>query len=642
MMHLLPQPHHMEIQDGQYRLTYQSRITIDAACGEQAYESARILAEDLEQQTGLSLMIDRRMTNFHPGIYLYQREELKNRLGAEAYELTISEEGVTVTGGDAAGLLYGVQTLRQVIRQKGCLLPYLHIEDYPELSVRGWFHDVTRGRIPTMDFLKRMADQCSFYKINQMHLYIEHTFLFDGFSEMWRDDTPLTAADILELDAYCRNLNIDLVPSVATFGHLYKLLRTKTYRHLSELEEADGTAFSFFNRMRHHTLNVTDEESLRLVYRMMDEFLPLFSSKLFNMNGDETFDLGKGKGKPCADQVGSHRMYIDWINKISAHAKELGKRPMFWGDIIAAHPETIKELPEDIICMTWDYGLNPGDTNVRRLWENGAVQYLCPGVQGWNQAINSFDTAYANIKKMAVFAHQFEGAGLLVTDWGDYGHFQYPEFAMPGVAYAAAMGWNSRISEKEDINRDISVLEFGDRSGKLMAFLADLSNQTVMSWGELIECEEEMRYRVAGKGMEAFWKGYLPRIERKLPLIQERNDRMDACCDEIRGLMPDMNPGDRARMLPYFIMSDGQKLLNRMIAVLAKKWLGNTDVPDVEPAGLAADFEIWYMEYKKLWRNVSRESELYRIGEAIFWAADYLRDMDETHGTGESDCLSAR
>ena len=81
-------------------------------------------------------------------------------------------------------------------------------------------------------------------------------------------------------------------------------------------------------------------------------------------------------------------MYIQWVNRVCEHVEEIGKRPMFWGDIIAAHPETIKELPKDIICMTWDYGLAPGDTNVRKLWENGAHQYLCPGVQGWNQTIH--------------------------------------------------------------------------------------------------------------------------------------------------------------------------------------------------------------------------------------------------------------
>ena len=89
--------------------------------------------------------------------------------------------------------------------------------------------DVTRGRIPKLSYLKEMADRCSLYKINQMHLYIEHTFLFDGLSETWRDDTPLTAQDILEFDEYCAQRNIELVPSIATFGHLYKVLRTKTY-----------------------------------------------------------------------------------------------------------------------------------------------------------------------------------------------------------------------------------------------------------------------------------------------------------------------------------------------------------------------------------------------------------------------------
>ena len=187
------------------------------------------------------------------------------------------------------------------------------------------------------------------------------------------------------------------------------MLRTKTYHELSEIEEPDGCQFSFYERMCHHTLNTTDDRAYEFVCRLIDEYSPLFRSNLFNINCDETFDLGKGRGKEVADQIGSHAMYIQWVNRVCEHVEEIGKRPMFWGDIIAAHPETIKELPKDIICMTWDYGLAPGDTNVRKLWENGAHQYLCPGVQGWNQTIHLLEIAYENIKKMAVFAHQFDG-----------------------------------------------------------------------------------------------------------------------------------------------------------------------------------------------------------------------------------------
>ena len=57
---------------------------------------------------------------------------------------------------------------------------------------------------------------------------------------------------------------------------------------------------------------------------------------------------------------------------------------MFWGDIIAAHPEAIKELPEDVICMTWDYSPTPEKSMKKNFWENGAHQYLCVQVfKGW-------------------------------------------------------------------------------------------------------------------------------------------------------------------------------------------------------------------------------------------------------------------
>ena len=76
-----------------------------------------------------------------------------------------------ITGSGDAGLLHGVQTLRQIVRQEGPCLPCLSLKDNPALPVRGLFYDVTRGRIPTTEFLKELADRVSFYKINHLHLY---------------------------------------------------------------------------------------------------------------------------------------------------------------------------------------------------------------------------------------------------------------------------------------------------------------------------------------------------------------------------------------------------------------------------------------------------------------------------------------
>ena len=627
-MKLIPQPQQIAPLPGQYRITYRDRITLDAGCSPAAYTYAKLLAGELEKSTGLSLLIDRRTARSHPGIHLRQSPELEQSLGKESYEIGITPQGVEITGSGDAGLLHGVQTLRQIVRQEGPCLPCLSLKDNPALPVRGLFYDVTRGRIPTTAFLKELADRCSYYKINQLHLYMEHTFLFDGFSEVWRDDTPLTPADILELDAYCRSLQIDLVPSIATLGHLYKVLRTKSYRHLSEIEEADGVPFSFYQRMCHHTLNTTDEASLSLVYGMIDEFLPLFTSNLFNINGDEPFDLGRGRGKDRADQTGSHRMYVEWIRKICRHVEAQGKQPMFFGDIILAQPETLQELPKDVICMNWDYAPEPRKESAYQLWSQGANQYLCPGVQGWKQTINRLDIAYANIKNMATLAHTYQAAGLLVTEWGDFGHLQDPESSTPGILYSAAMGWNGQITPEDQLNEDISVVEYGDRSGKLLSVLRTLCQQVVMNWGEVVEFVEIQNGRLPVKTMEQYWKDYQSHIQQGLPRLDEMNETIDACQDELCRLMPAMPEKSRLRMLPYFIMSDGQKLLNRFASLLAARYLHGKNELQTEPHRLAEELECWYGHYKTLWSSSSRESELYRIGEVVFWLADRLRTWE--------------
>lgn len=631
MIRILPKPQHIEEQEGTLLLDYHCRITIEDRCPRESLFYAQQLAEQIKKMTGIELGIDRRAFGAHKGIELCMDEEAgipaKQTVNKEAYRLTITPDGAKVCAAQKEGLFNGVQTLRQLIIQYGVCLPCLYVEDYPELPVRGWFMDVTRGRIPKLSYLKEMADRCSLYKINQLHLYVEHTFLFDGLSETWRDDTPLTAQDILEFDEYCAERNIELVPSIATFGHLYKVLRTKTFHELSEVEEAEGTAFSFYERMCHHTLNIMDERAYEFVCRLIDEYSSLFRSNLFNINCDETFDLGRGRGKKLADQIGSHAMYIQWVNRVCEHVKSLGKRPMFWGDIIAAHPETIRELPEDIICMTWDYSLAPGDTNVRKLWENGAHQYLCPGVQGWNQTIHLLDIAYENIKKMASFAHQFDGEGLLTTDWGDYGHLQHPELALVGIIYGAAFGWNSKIPEREEINADISVIEYGDRSATLIEIISEMSNQAVMHWGELVQFSETYRYQIAGKDMDTFWKGYLPRIETSLPHIVECNETIRNDMAKVAALLVQIEDDRREGIAPVLHMAEGQILINTILRVLDREYLGHPDAYTGDTKALAEALEIWYYEYRRQWHKISRESELYRIGELIFWLADYIREL---------------
>jgi len=613
-MHLIPVPKKLAKRDGEnFILRYNSRIVLSDECDLQVTSYAKLLKQDIFDKLGFSLDITKGKPETSC-IFI----GLNKSLEPQGYRIHIFPEGIELLGGDNAGILYAIQTLRQLIEVNGAVICSLVIEDWPDMKHRGFMHDVTRGRIPTLASLKDLADKLAYYKMNQLQLYIEHSFLFKDFSEVWRDDTPLTAEDILELDAYCKNLNIELVPAIASFGHLYKVLRTKTYSELCELPGSDKDDFSFYERMRHHTLDISNEDSYLFVTKMLEEFIPLFSSEYFNICADETFDLGKGKSKDLADRVGVDTMYVDFLKRLCDFVISKGKRPMFWGDIICQFPEAIKKLPGDVICLNWNYSPNVEETTTKIFAEQGVEQYVCPGVQGWNNYINNLQNAYDNIARMITYGLKYKATGLLNTDWGDFGHINHPEFSTAGLIYGAAFSWNGNLLSFDEINRRISRLVYGDSSEQFLSLLAEVPKYTLAGWHEIVCFKETRQNRIK----EEFKYPILENVD--FQKVREANQALDDISLKIYNILSGAETEKRYLYEAYLKALDGIKLWNEAGAAVACKKSNNEFKAFTKK--LAVRLEYWYRDYQKLWRAVSRESELYRIGEVVFWYCDYLRD----------------
>jgi hexosaminidase len=615
-MYILPKPQCIEQKSGYFTITYQRRIVIDTSCDREVFHHAVILQEELKYRLGYAPMITRGEPK-EGNIHLSQ----DTGLNREEYTLSVDTDGIQISGGSSAGILYGIQTLRQLLAQEGACLPHLQIRDYPDIVNRGYYFDVTRGRIPTLAYLKSLADKLSYYKINQLQLYIEHSFLFKNLSEVWRDDTPLTAEEILELDAYCRSLHIELVPSLSTFGHLHKLLSTKTYAPLCELPDSDKQPFSFDDRMMHHTIDVTSDRSLPLIKRMIDEFLVLFTSDQFNLCADETFDLGKGRAREVALQQGTDTIYIKYVKELCEYLLSKGKRPMFWGDIICGFPEAIKELPEETICLNWGYDPGQSEENARLLHEAGATQYLCPGVGGWNQFIPLMESSYENIRRMCSYAHKYQAIGLLNTDWGDFGHINPPEFSATGIIYGAAFSWNHEILTRKDINRQISRLEYGDAAGEFVELISSLTQYSVFEWYHIVRYRE---METKGNSMDERVQ-YLASLD--FSRAEEANSRLQELVGKLYQSIPALSDQVRYLAQAYILAAEGMMIFNR-IGSFPSQTEGQTGkIAYRELDGLAQSLENWFYHYKECWRRSSKESELYRIQDVIVWYADRLREL---------------
>ncbi len=364
------------------------------------------------------------------------------------YMLRIRPAGVTIAGQSPAAVAHGVQTLRQLVGQSGATLPCLTIDDWPDFAERGVYYDVCRGRMPKLERLMELADHLARYKINHLQLYIEHTFAFRGHPSIGVGASPLTAQDILTLDAYCAARGIELVPSLASFGHLETVLSHPAYRHLAEdwgvgRYVAPKDAVPIWFKHKAWTLSPAVPEIYDFLDSLFGEFLPLFRSTRFNICCDETCDLGLGQSYDLCRRKGKGVVYLDHIRKVRDLCRKYGKSVMFWGDIIRRYPDLIKAIPHDVTVLDWGYSYKQDFDRIRDFKAADLPFFACPGTSSWVSLFPRLPEAMANIHGFAAAGFRHGAQGLLNTDWGDGGHYNFMELSWHGYLFGAEQGWNT-------------------------------------------------------------------------------------------------------------------------------------------------------------------------------------------------------
>ncbi len=397
-------------------------------------------------------------------------------LGQQAYELTITPERISIVGGCEAGLYYGVCTLKQIIRESGNELWCGSIQDHPDFPVRGLMLDISRDMVPTMDTLKMTVDMLADLKLNRLELYAEHTFKYRNHPQVWSLASPISGEQILELQAYCKQRHIELVPNQNCFGHMRRWLDHPDYLHLAE--SPDGFEWPWGGKTEGpFSLNPQDPEAIKLVEGMFDEMLPYFESNNVNVGCDETFDLGAGASKEACERLGKGRVYLNFLLEIYKVMKKHGKVMNFWGDIVQEHPELVPELPKDVVALEWGYDKgHPWQERLARLQEAGLPIYVCPGTSAWGTIAGRTDNCIGNLKEAAVYGLQYGAIGYLNTDWGDYGHVNKTPVSYLGYAVGAAYSWTAEQSDNIDIPAALSTQVFNDPTGQMGTVAYDMGN----------------------------------------------------------------------------------------------------------------------------------------------------------------------
>lgn len=470
---LIPQPRHVAWTAERFDLNASTTLVLDPQASAATLSAARNLQRAIITAAGLKLPIVKMVSAgtrpntirlsldpraAHGGAGATDDDQ---SLAAQGYRLRIVSAGASVTAGDEAGLFYGVQTLIQLVRLQGRRLWGCTCADEPALPHRGIMLDISRGKVPTPATLHQLVDTLAHYKINQLQLYTEHTFQFPSHPRIGAQCGSLSADDILALDAACRERHIDLVPNLQSTGHMRHILSLPEYEHLAE------TPWRW-------SITPAREETYRFLDELYADFLPAFSAPIFNVDSDEAWDHGRGQAKALSDTVGYGRVYLDHIREVHRLARQHGRRIMLWADVFHHYPQLIADIPDDVILLDWEYEAQPSYPTLQALAQSGRPFYVCPGTSSWNTLFPRIDNALVNIRHYVRDGLAAGAIGMLLTDWGDMGHYQPLGHSWYGYLFGAEMAWSGATTATETFDAAFGPLFLGDASGRGVAAIRRL------------------------------------------------------------------------------------------------------------------------------------------------------------------------
>jgi len=239
-------------------------------------------------------------------------------LASEAYRLSVTADGITVTAADEAGVNWATQTLRQLL-PPSVLRPapsgdpltadLVEVEDAPAYGWRGVHLDVARHFMPLADVFG-LVDLIALHKYNVLHLHLseDQGWRFESLRHprlqevaSWRtetqkhydasgDGTPhggyYRQDQLRALVSYAAQRGITVVPELEFPGHVSGVLAA-----YPELGNSPGTPYRTATRFGVFTevLNLSDD-AMSVVSDLYEELLEVFPSRYIHVGGDECPD----------------------------------------------------------------------------------------------------------------------------------------------------------------------------------------------------------------------------------------------------------------------------------------------------------------------------------------------------------------
>ena len=385
-----------------------------------------------------------------PGVKSLSPQDLAG-LGEQGYYLRVDGSGITADAATEQGLHYAARTLAQIANGR-TRLPGMVMRDWPSLRWRGFQYDISRGQMPKLASLKRLAAVTAEAKMNMYEPYIEHVFQWERYPDIAPPEA-LSPAAARELFDYAARFHMDVHPLMQTFGHFYNIGLKPPYRKF--MVEDGGT------------VDIRKPEAVAFVTNLIDEVCAAFPGKFLNVDITEIDDAAFKK--TGTTQAELNELTFQYALKIREAAARHGMRLMIAQAQLSAEGSlaglgsVAERLPKDILISDYYTAEFYGgwEKDFPRLQKLGLEFFVQPWIDSHGHIMpyvgHSMDFSDIEISR----GLQYGAVGSTTCDWGDDGHYHLPAVTWFPFVYHAASAWTGAKLDRGYFNQAFCRLVFG-------------------------------------------------------------------------------------------------------------------------------------------------------------------------------------
>lgn len=486
---------------------------------------------------------------------------LHHELATEGYALSVTPQGIWILAADEAGALFGVQTLRQLLRltEDGSLIvPGIFIWDAPDFSFRG-VHVVADSDSP--DIHGRLIEGVlAPLKFNKLILQLDH-LKWDSHPELWQPwSLPKEKAKRLQETAQANGLEIiPLLPTLSHCEYLFGAQGGEKPNVNADIAEDKGSAY-------HYCPNL--EKTYRLVFELLDEILTLFQPRWMHIGHDEVTNQGRFGQCPRCQGTPPHQLFAADVQRLYEFLKGRGIGTMMWGDMLLRPDEAFdaahggepfnfwlarRLLPKDIVIVDWHYQPAPAYPSVTILRREG---------------FSVIGATWRNFQNILGFTKAAKAAGawgMVQTTWTGFGNNRNALRLFPdqfaAYVWAADSFWSPETQSVRSMAQCREIFEAlwnGPSVAPASGFVVDLTPVANITLANLIGAGKGTSLRTSGRRWWRHRLFWLPTDERgQLRAVALKSCWLDGAPSEVTLTINE--PADTLTFLhaTAFVVPDG-------------------------------------------------------------------------------------